>query len=313
MRRQPSHHVAGRGGVTRALALLQVVDHGEPVGLVHVAAVLELGGHRVDGDADAEDRLDLPGMCDRGVRHGEAGLEAVQLPAQDIGHAAGLVALVVDRRRTDQLHGGVVRGGNAQLRILVVDGLPGRRDEGPVPGHAQEHAGVLGDGAENRVGAHQVEADGVVFEQELGGDDDGDIAVPAGGHQVTEPGGLDEGAPLRLAEGGVSRGDVHRRARRHSGGALEVLYRLGAVSPVVDLAVGRPSDRVDDAHASGGLVAGQALLDVADHLGLGGRDRSARAVAPVPSPAPTPSPAPPAPVPSPANSITPTISSPNTG
>src|ERR1700722_3634050 len=136
--RQSSHHVAGRGGVTGTVPSFEVIDDGEAVGFIDVAAVLELRRHRLDGDADAEDGLDLSGMCDRRVRHGELRLEGVELPAQDSGHTAGVVALVVDRRRTGQLYGGVVGGGDAELGVLVADGLPGRRDEGPVPGHAQD-------------------------------------------------------------------------------------------------------------------------------------------------------------------------------
>ena len=131
------------------------------------------------------------------------------------------------------------------------------------PATLSSDAWVLGEGGEERVGAHEVEADGVVLEHELGRDDDGDVAIAARGHKVTEAVGLDEGTPLRLAEGGVSRGDVHRVESAAFRRGLELLYRLGPVAPVVDLAVGGPPDGVDDAHPAGGLVPGQPVLDVA--------------------------------------------------
>jgi hypothetical protein len=121
----------------------------------------------------------------RRVGHGDVGLER-QLAAQDGGHAARARALVVDRRRAGQLHGGVVGGGDAERRVLVADGLPGRRDEGPVPGHAQE------DRVGSRPGRRRSgwRAPGAArpcrLEHELGRHDDGHVASAAGGDQVAE-------------------------------------------------------------------------------------------------------------------------------
>ena len=69
--------------------------------------------------------------------------------------------------------------------------------------------GFSASAGEQRVRADQVQVDGVPLEEELGRHDDGNVAVAAGGHEVAEAVGFDEGTPFRLTEGGVNRGDVH--------------------------------------------------------------------------------------------------------
>ncbi len=143
----------------------------------------------------------------------DAGLEGRQLAAQDRRHAARRGALVVHRRRAGQLHRPVVRGRDPERRILPADGLPRRRDEGPVVGHAEQHPRVLGQGAEHGIGPHEVQPHRVAGQHELRGHDDGKVALgTARGDQVPEGMRLDEGAPLGLAGAGVDRGDEHRRS-----------------------------------------------------------------------------------------------------
>src|ERR1700722_16097279 len=82
--------------------------------------------------------------------------------------------------------------------------------------------------------------------------------------------GRHSASPRVASAGAIYIGPASIGAVPHSGRGLEVLYRLGAVAPVVDLAVGCPPDGVDDAHAARSLVPRQTLLDVVDDLGLGG-------------------------------------------
>src|ERR1019366_195876 len=48
----------------------------------------------------------------------------------------------------------------------------------------------------------------------------------------------------------------------------QILHRLGPVTRVVDLAVGRTTDGVDHPHPARRLVAGQPFLDVGNELGF---------------------------------------------
>ncbi len=83
-----------RSGIAGSLAAQQVVDDGQTMGGVDVAAVLELGRHLVDGDADAQNGLEL--LLVR-LRPGSAtatpGWKVSELAAQDSSHDARRLAL----------------------------------------------------------------------------------------------------------------------------------------------------------------------------------------------------------------------------
>ena len=133
----------------------------------------------------------------------------LELAAQDSSHDARRLPLTQHGGVADHLHRAVVGGGDAQEGILAVDRFPRRWDEGPVRRHAQDDSRVLGQRREDRIRPHQVQPHRVPVEHELGGDDDGHVTVATGGDQMTEGVGVDEGAPLRLTQGGVDRGGVH--------------------------------------------------------------------------------------------------------
>ncbi len=74
---EPPPYVPSRSGIARSLAAQQVVDDGQTMGGIDVAAVLELGQHLVDGDADTQNGLELLLVRLGRVGYRDAGLEGL--------------------------------------------------------------------------------------------------------------------------------------------------------------------------------------------------------------------------------------------
>ena len=135
---QPPQQVVPRGGVHRAVPLGEVVgDLASVVGGL-VAAVLHLGPHALQVQAQAADAGELPAVTlVRGAR-GDAGgvgrLEVTELRGQD---RCLLVRVVDDLGATQQLDGGVVRRGHAVRRVGAGVGVPLRLDVGVVAGERE--------------------------------------------------------------------------------------------------------------------------------------------------------------------------------
>ena len=84
--------MGGGRRVTGSVAFLEVSEHHLTVSLVHVAAVLELGPHIRDLDAQPTDRLQA-GAVLRRIDDGLVGLQVRELRAQHLGDVLGLLEI----------------------------------------------------------------------------------------------------------------------------------------------------------------------------------------------------------------------------
>jgi hypothetical protein len=78
---EPPPYVPSCGGIARSLAAQQVIDDGQTMGGIDVAAELELGQHLVDGDTDTQNGPEFVLVRLGRVGYRDAGLEGLELAA----------------------------------------------------------------------------------------------------------------------------------------------------------------------------------------------------------------------------------------
>src|SRR2546428_4840586 len=206
-----------------------------------------------------------------------------ELALEDRGQGRG----VVDRLDVaGKLHRGVVARWHAVLVLIPVTGDVRVRAE-----HREDRARPLGDRLPHRVVAGEVKqhrAFAVV--EEMGRDDDGQIAAGAGRDELAEVVRLEEVVPLGVVERGVVLADQHARmmmgrggravrltppGRTHTDARMSVLAGCGAVSSALALGArgrrggtGHPDSPSERHVGLPSVAAATAPTNWAEHVAL---------------------------------------------